>query len=390
MKRLFAAAAAVFCVLAFSITASAVEVGEVSAKGAILTTDDGQVLFEQNADASYPPASVTKIMTMLLTMEAVDSGKVSLEDTITASAHAAEMGGSQIYLKEGEQMSLDDMLKSIAVASANDAAVAVAEHLGGSEAAFVSMMNDRAAALGCTGTTFVNPNGLDTDGEETKTTARDLALISQELLKHDKILEYTSIWMDTVRNGEFGLANTNKMLKLYDGMIGLKTGYTSTAGYCISAVAERDGMRLIAVVLGEPDKDSRNSDIAAMLNYGFANYAMAEILEEGQELGSVAVEMGLQDSVAAELKDDTAILLEKAAADGITREIKLESRVQAPVQAGDKLGEVILLNDGEEMERREIVAAESVERKGVSEIFRDLLSYLVMKKQMSWENLTGL
>lgn len=384
MKRWFAAAAAVFCVLAVSITASAVEVGEIHAKGAILTTEDGQVLFEQNADASYPPASVTKIMTMLLTMEAADSGKASLEDTVTASAHAAEMGGSQIYLKEGEQMSLDDMLKSIAVASANDAAVAVAEHLGGSEEAFVSMMNDRAAALGCTGTTFVNPNGLDTDGEETKTTARDLALISQELLKHEKILDYTSIWMDTVRNGEFGLANTNKMLKLYDGMIGLKTGYTSTAGYCISAVAERDGMRLIAVVLGEPDKDSRNGDITALLNYGFANYAVAEILEEGQELGDVTVELGMQDSVQAKLKDDTAILLEKSAAEGLTREIQLKEHVSAPVQAGDVLGEVILLQDGEELERREIVAADSVERKGISDIFRDLLGYLLMKKQVSW------
>ncbi|MDD6612545.1 MAG: D-alanyl-D-alanine carboxypeptidase [Clostridiales bacterium] len=384
MKRWFAAAAAVFCVLAVSITASAVEVGEIHAKGAILTTEDGQVLFEQNADASYPPASVTKIMTMLLTMEAVDSGKASMEDIVTASAHAAEMGGSQIYLKEGEQMSLDDMLKSIAVASANDAAVAVAEHLGGSEDAFVSMMNDRAAALGCTGTTFVNPNGLDTDGEETKTTARDLALISQELLKHEHILDYTSIWMDTVRNGEFGLANTNKMLKLYDGMIGLKTGYTSTAGYCISAVAERDGMRLIAVVLGEPDKDSRNGDITAMLNYGFANYAVAEILEEGQELGDVAVELGIQDSVQAKLKDDTAILLEKSAAEGLTREIQLKEQVAAPVQAGDLLGEVILLRDGEELERRDIVAADSVERKGLSDIFRDLLGYLLMKKQVSW------
>ena len=384
MKRWFAAAAAVFCVLAVSITASAVEVGEIHAKGAILTTEDGQVLFEQNADASYPPASVTKIMTMLLTMEAVDSGKASMEDIVTASAHAAEMGGSQIYLKEGEQMSLDDMLKSIAVASANDAAVAVAEHLGGSEEAFVSMMNDRAAALGCTGTTFVNPNGLDTDGEETKTTARDLALISQELLKHEKILDYTSIWMDTVRNGEFGLANTNKMLKLYDGMIGLKTGYTSTAGYCISAVAERDGMRLIAVVLGEPDKDSRNGDITALLNYGFANYAVAEILEEGQELGDVTVELGMQDSVQAKLKDDTAILLEKSAAEGLTREIQLKEHVSAPVQAGDVLGEVILLQDGEELERREIVAADSVERKGISDIFRDLLGYLLMKKQVSW------
>lgn len=384
MKRLFAAAAAVFCVLMVSVTASAVEVGEIHAKGAILTTEDGQVLYEQNADESYPPASVTKIMTMLLAMEAIDSGKASLEDTVTASAHAAEMGGSQIYLKEGEQMSLDDMLKSIAVASANDAAVAVAEHLGGSEAAFVSMMNDRAAALGCTGTTFVNPNGLDTDGEETKITARDLARISQELLRHENILNYTSIWMDTVRNGEFGLANTNKMLKLYDGMIGLKTGYTSTAGYCISAVAERDGMRLIAVVLGEPDKESRNNDITAMLNYGFANYVVAEILEDGQKLDDVAVELGARDSVPVKLKDATAILLEKSEAEGLTREIQLKEQVSAPVQAGDSLGEVILLQDGKELERREIVAADTVERKGISDIFRDLLGYLLMKKQAVW------
>ncbi|MDO4286993.1 MAG: D-alanyl-D-alanine carboxypeptidase family protein [Eubacteriales bacterium] len=390
MKRLFAAAAAVICLLAVSASASAAELGEVHAKSAILTTDDGQTLFEQNADEVHPPASVTKIMTMLLIMEAVDSGKASLDDMVTASAHAAEMGGSQIYLKESEQMTLDDMLKSIAVASANDAAVAVAEHLGGSEAAFVSMMNDRAAALGCTGTTFVNPNGLDTDGEETKTTARDLALISQELLKHEKILEYTSIWMDTVRNGEFGLANTNKMLRLYDGMIGLKTGYTSTAGYCISAVAERDGMRLIAVVMGEPDKESRNADITAMLNYGFANYAMTEILEEGQELADVAVDMGLHDTVAAELADRTAILMEKAEAEGITREMNLEKRVQAPVQKGDKLGEVIIMSNGKEIDRREIVAAEDVDRKGISDIYRDLLSYLLMKKQIDWKNLTGL
>lgn len=383
MKRWFAAAAAIFCMLTVSMTASAVEVGEIHANGAILTTEDGQVLFEHNADASYPPASVTKIMTMLLTMEAIDSGKVSLDDMVTASAHAAEMGGSQIYLKEGEQMSLNDMLKSIAVASANDAAVAVAEHLGGSEQAFVSMMNDRATALGCTGTTFVNPNGLDTDGEETKTTARDLARISQELLKHKTILEYTSIWMDTIRNGEFGLANTNKMLKLYDGMIGLKTGYTSTAGYCISAVAERNGMRLIAVVLGEPDKESRNEDIAAMLNYGFANYAVEEILEEGQKLGDVRVELGIRNAVQTKLKDDTSILMEKSAAEGITRKIQLKESVSAPVQAGDVLGEVVLLQDGKELERREIVAADSVARKGISDIFRELLRYLVMKEPVN-------
>lgn len=381
MKRLLAAAAAVICLMAVSMTASAAELGEIKAKSAILTTEDGQVLFEQNADEVHPPASVTKIMTMLLTMEAIDSGKASLDDTVTASAHAAEMGGSQIYLKEGEQMTLDDMLKSIAVASANDAAVAVAEHLGGSEDAFVSMMNARAKELGCTGTEFVNPNGLDTDGEETKTTARDLALISAELLRHEKILEYTSIWMDTVRDGSFGLANTNKMLKLYDGMVGLKTGYTSTAGYCISAVAEKQGMRLIAVVLGEPDKDSRNSDITAMLNYGFANYSVAQILEEGQEPGSVPVEMGIQDTVRVQLADDSPLLLEKAAAEGLTREITLADSVQAPVQEGDVLGEVVLKNGDEEITRRQLTAAETIERKGISSIYRDLLGYLLMKQQ---------
>lgn len=382
MKRICMIGAVIGCLLAVSVPASAAELGEVKAKSAILTTDEGQVLFEQNADESLPPASVTKIMTMLLTMEAIDSGKASLDDLVTASAHAAEMGGSQIYLKEGEQMTLDEMLKSIAVASANDAAVAVAEHLGGSEQAFVSMMNERAKELGCTGTTFVNPNGLDTDGEETRTTAADLAKMSVELLKHDTILDYTSIWMDTIRDGAFGLANTNKMLRLYDGMIGLKTGYTSTAGYCISAVAERDGMRLIAVVLGEPDKDSRNADITAMLNYGFANYAMAEMMEDGQELERVPVELGMQQSVAVQLADDTPILLEKTKAEGLAREIALADSVQAPVKQGTKLGEIVLRCGDEEIARREIVAAETVERKGISAIYRDLLAYLLMKQQV--------
>ena len=217
--------------------------------------------------------------------------------------------------------------------------------------------------------------------EETRTTAADLAKISAELLRHEKILEYTSIWMDTVRDGAFGLANTNKMLRLYDGMIGLKTGYTSTAGYCISAVAERDGMRLIAVVLGEPDKESRNSDITAMLNYGFANYAMADILEDGQKLDSVPVELGMQSSVSVQLADDAPILMEKAGAEGLEREIIQENSVQAPVKQGEKLGEVVLRRGEEEIARRDIVAAEDVARKGISAIYRDLLAYLIMKRQ---------
>lgn len=353
----------------------------LQAKSAILVTETGQVLYEMNAEEQHPPASVTKIMTMLLTMEAVDSGKASLDDLVTASAHAAEMGGSQIYLKEGEQMTLNDMLKSIAVASANDAAVAVAEHLGGSEDSFVSMMNERAQQLGCTGTTFVNPNGLDTDGEETKTTARDLSLISVELLKHEKILEYTSIWMDTVRDGAFGLANTNKMLKLYDGMIGLKTGYTSTAGYCISAAAERDGMRLIAVVLGEPTKEARNADVTALLNYGYASYTVVPILTKDDTLPEVAVAWGTEQRVSAQLADDTPILMEKSAASEIRREVKIEETVSAPVEAGQKLGEVIVTQGDKELTRRDIVAADAVEKMGISAIYRELLTYLLMKNE---------
>ncbi|HBI63912.1 MAG TPA: D-alanyl-D-alanine carboxypeptidase [Clostridiales bacterium] len=380
-KHILAAAAVLIGVMVGSAAASAAELGELHAKSAILTTADGQVLYEQNADESLPPASVTKIMTMLLAMEAVDSGAASPDDMVTASAHAAEMGGSQIYLKEGEQMTLDDMLKSIAVASANDAAVAVAEHLGGSEEAFVAQMNARAKELGCTGTTFVNPNGLDTDGEETRTTARDLALISAELLRHEDILNYTSIWMDSIRDGAFGLANTNKMLRVYKGMIGLKTGYTSTAGFCISAVAERDGMRLIAVVLGEPDKESRNTDIAAMLNYGFANYVTVPMLEDGQELEPIPVEMGEKESVRVRLADETPLLMKKAEKEQLTRNIDLEEQVQAPVKEGQKMGELVLLRGKEELARRDIVAAEASPRRGLSAIYRGLLEQLLMKKQ---------
>ena len=379
MKRIGWIIAVFCCLTCVSVKASAAELGDVKAKSAVLMTEDGTVLFEQQADEPLPPASVTKIMTMLLVMEAVDSGKAGWDDSVTASAHAAEMGGSQIFLKENEQMTLRDMMKSIAVASANDAAVAVAEHLGGSEQAFVHSMNERAKELGCTGTTFVNPNGLDTDGEETRTTARDLGRISAELLRHEEILDYTGIWMDTVRDGTFGLANTNKMLRQYKGMQGLKTGYTSTAGYCISAVAQRDGTRLIAVVLGEPDKQARNADIAAMLNYGFANYTMTEILD-GTPLPPVAVDLGSKPAAAVKLKDDRPIFMEKTQAEQVRRTVKLQASAAAPVKKGDRLGEVILTYGDNQTERRAVIAAESVPKKTLSVIYRDLLLLFLMKK----------
>ena len=380
MKRL---GTAVMLCLFFTVTAQAAELPSINAKSAILMASDGTVLYESNADESLPPASVTKIMTMLLTMEASDDGRVTLEDKITASAHACSMGGTQIYLKEGEQLTLDEMLKSIAVGSANDAAVAVAEHLGGSEDGFVSMMNERAKELGCTGTTFVNPNGLDTDGEQTLTTARDIALMSQELMKHKKIFEYTTIWMDTVRNGTFQLANTNKLLRQYDGLTGLKTGYTSTAGFCISATAKRDNMELIAVVMAEPDKESRNADITAMLNYGFAGYTMAPILQDGDTLPTLPVSLGKKQEIALELSDDTPVLLEKTKAANVGYKLNLDSSIAAPVEAGTKVGEIVLTADGEEIARRSILTAETAEKKGISDIYRDLLRVLLMKQEQT-------
>lgn len=376
MKRM---GLAVLLGLCLTVKAQAAELPDGSAKSAILMASDGTVLYESNADESLPPASVTKIMTMLLTMEALDAGRVQLTDMVTASANACSMGGTQIYLKEGEQMTLDDMLKSIAIGSANDAAVAVAEHLGGSEEGFVAMMNERAAELGCTGTTFVNPNGLDTDGEQTLTTARDLALISRELMKHEKIYDYTTTWMDTVRDGAFQLANTNKMLRQYEGMTGLKTGYTSTAGFCISATAQRDGMDLIAVVMGEPDKESRNADITAMLNYGFAGYGMVPILSETDVLPSAAVTLGKKDRVSVALSDDTPVLMTKDQAGTVERQIQMEEQLSAPVEPGTKVGEVVLVSNGEEVARRDILTAEEAEKKGISDVYRDLLRILLMK-----------
>lgn len=377
MKRMMGAALLALC-LCWG-TAQAAELPEGSAKSAILMAPDGSVLYENNADEPLQPASVTKIMTMLLTLEAVDSGQASLEDMVTASANAASMGGTQIFLKEGEQLSLQDMLKSIAVASANDAAVAVAEHLAGSEEGFVQRMNERAAQLGCTGTTFVNPNGLDADGQKTQTTARDLALISKELIQHEAIFDYTTIWMDSIRDGQFELANTNKLLRKYDGLVGLKTGYTSEAGFCISAVAKRDDLMLIAVVLGEPDKESRNTDITNMLNYGFSNYAMAPVLEEGTALDAIPVTLGQQAYVGVRLEDDTPVLLKKEQAQQLTRSIELRPQLEAPVQAGDAVGEVVLKSGDTEVARRAVVAAQSVEKKGIPQLWLELAEYILMK-----------
>ena len=244
-------------------------------KSAILMeASTGKVLFEQNADEALPPASVTKVMTLLLVMEAIADGRIAYGDMVTASAHACSMGGSQIYLKEGEQMSVEDMLKSVVIASANDAAVALAEHIWGTEEAFVEQMNRRALELGMNNTHFENTNGLDDTTTAHLTSARDIALMSRALLAHPKITEYSSIWLDTIRDGAFGLTNTNRLVRFYPGATGLKTGSTAKAGFCVSATATRDGMNLICVIMGAESRDIRNASATSLLDFGFANYTL--------------------------------------------------------------------------------------------------------------------
>ena len=343
--------------------AGAVEL-DVEGKSAVLMdTATGTILYEKNAHEKLAPASVTKVMTMLLIMEAVDSGKIGWNDMVTASEAAAAKGGSQIYLKVGETMSVSDMVKSIAVSSANDCACAMAEYLYGSEAAFVDAMNTRAQELGMKDTNFVNCTGLDdgADAQNHKTSAYDIALMSRELLvKHPDIKKFTTIWMDTVRNGEFGLSNTNKLIRFYSGATGLKTGFTSGAGYCLSATAEREGMELIAVVMGCETSNIRNAACKAMLDYGFANYAV--IAPEMEGVPAVPVRLGTADSITLVPGETGKILIDKALKSGITTELALETEVTAPVAPGQQLGTLTIRSGEQILSRVPLVAQVEVPR----------------------------
>ena len=313
---------------------------DVGGKSALLMdVATGTVLYENNAHEPLAPASVTKVMTMLLIMEAVDSGKIGWDDQVVASEAAAAKGGSQIYLKVGETMSVAEMVKSIAVSSANDCACAMAEHIAGSESAFVDMMNTRAKELGMNDTNFVNCTGLD-DGEDAeahKTSAYDIAVMSRQLLKeHPDIKQYTTIWMDTVRDGQFGLSNTNKLVRFYSGATGLKTGFTSGAGYCLSASAQRDEMELVAVVMGCETSAQRFAACKSMLDYGFANYAVVHPALEAP--ATVAVKLGTEDRVNAVPAQQSALLIEKGQKNLINIHTEMEEEVTAPVSKGQRLG----------------------------------------------------
>ena len=342
----------------------------VEAKSALLMdTATGTVLYEQNAHTPLAPASVTKVMTLLLIMEAIDSGRLGWDDPVTASETAAAKGGSQIYLKVGETMSVRDMVKSIAVSSANDCACAMAEHIAGTEAAFVEKMNQRAAQLGMENTHFVNCTGLD-DGEaakEHRTTAYDIALMSRELLKnHPDITGYTTIWMDSVRDGAFGLSNTNKMVRFYPGCTGLKTGFTSGAGYCLSASAQRDGLELVAVVMGCETSQKRFAACKAMLDYGFGGFAL--VAPEVPE-GSVPVKLGVSSVAEAVPGEETAFLIDKGQRDQVTTRVELLPEITAPVSKGQRLGTMTVQVGEQVLAQIPLVAKEPVARLTFWELF---------------------
>ena len=331
----------VFSLLAaFALCVSAAAAGPaVSCPSALLMEKQtGTVLFAQDEHTPREPASVTKIMTLLLVMEAIDSGALSYDDVVTGSAHAAGMGGSQIWLKENEQMTVRDLLKAVCIVSGNDAAVALAEHLAGSEDAFVERMNARAQELGMNDTHFVNCTGLPAAGH--LTSACDIALMSRELiLHHPDIRQFTTVWMDSLRGGESMLVNTNKLIRFYDGATGLKTGSTGSAGYCLSATAEKNGMELIAVVLKGKTSDERFSDAKSLLNYGFSTWSLVTVTPD-EVLPPVPVMLGVCGTVQPVLTSENTLLVEKTLANGLTKEVALAESVAAPVYAGDTLGQL--------------------------------------------------
>lgn len=344
----------------------------VEAKAHILIEHStGRVLAENNADEKLPIASVTKIMTMLLIMEAVDSGAVTLDDMVPVSENAMSYGGSTMFLEAGEQLSVNDMLKGIAVASANDGCVAIAEFLAGSESAFVDRMNEKAKALGMTNTHFVNTNGLDEEGHYSS--ARDVATMSRELLNHPKITEYTSIWTDELRDGKFQLANTNKLVRFYSGANGLKTGSTSQALCCLSAAAKRDDMQLIAVVLGSPTSEKRFSSAKKLLDYGFAGYKIIELTAADEEICDAGIINGTQDTVNAVSKDKKTLLCEKANSSEAQRRVFINDNITAPVNKGDIVGYMEFTIGDNVVEKVELTAQNSIDKKGYFRVFRDLV-----------------
>ena len=365
--------------VSFNVGTLAVNEGEIqiNAKAAVLMdASTGEVLYSFNENEKLYPASVTKIMPLLLFMEALDSGKISLEDTVTASPTAASKGGSQIWLKEGEQMTVDELLRATAIASANDACTALGEHIAGSEVGFVKMMNDRAKELGMTNTNFVNCSGLDDDTTEHLTTAYDIALMSKELLSHERVKTYTTVWMDSLRNGETQLVNTNKLVRFYSGTTGLKTGTTSKAGYCLSASAERDGLHLIAVVMGAENSNERFEGAKAMLNWGFANFETVTPQIDSSLFGQVEVIRGVKESIKPIITGVKPITLKAGEKSQLKTEINICESVEAPVENNQILGTVILKIADKEIAKYNLINENFVDKTNIGHIMVRILCSL--------------
>ena len=342
----------------------------------LMEASTGRVLYEKNADEALPPASVTKIMTLLLVMEAIDAGKIGLDDMVPVSEHAASMGGSQVYLKVGEEMSVEEMIKCVVIASANDCAAALAEFVAGSEDAFVAQMNARAEALGMENTHFENTNGLDDTVRNHVISARDIAVMSRELIRHELILKYSSIWMDTIRNGAFGLTNTNRLVRFYSGANGLKTGSTAKAKFCISATAKRDGMQLIAVIMAAPTRDVRNNEAKQLLDFGFANYGV--YTDDGGTPAPIRATGGVSDFCALRC-DGISAVLEKEKIAKITKRLDLPEFVRCPVRAGDVLGRMIYECDGEVVGAADVRAENDIDEIGFWGLFARILGGFCLK-----------
>lgn len=348
---------------------------EIKAKSVFLIEPfSGQVLYESNADEQLPPASITKIMSLLLVMEAIDRGSLSTEDIITASEHSCSMGGSQIWLEPGEAMSVDDLLKAACIASANDATVALGEAIAGSEEGFVAMMNKRAEELGMTSTAFVNCTGLDADGHIT--TARDVGIMSAELIKHPLIKSYSTVWMDTLRDGKSELVNTNRLVRFYSGTTGLKTGTTSQAGYCLSASAERNGMELIAVVMGGETSNDRFNGAKKLLDYGFANYSYIAVAPKLPEKFSIPVKGGVKKSVNITAGSHIGVLMLKNEASELTQQLIAEKSLTAPIKKGDNAGSIEIKKGDEAVGVIELYTAEGIEEKNILTVLKWLLADL--------------
>lgn len=365
----------IFMVVAMLFTTTVFAKGDVmnlSCKSALLMDfATGTVLYENNAHEKLPMANVTKIMTMLLAMEAIDSGKMGYDDMITGSAYAKSMGGSTIFLDEGESLSVSDILKGIAVASGNDAAVAMAEHIAGSAPAFVEMMNKRAAELDMKNTNFVNCNGLDAEGHYS--TAYDIALMSRELLKHPDIHKFTTIWMDSLRNGAFTLSNTNKLVRFYDGCTGLKTGSTDKALFCISATAKRNDLHLISVIMAAPTSKQRQADASSLLNYGFSNYSAKSIVKKGEIVKDIKIDKGTEKSCTLVCENDITSLSKKGEDKKYRKEYVLKKSVKAPVKKGDKAGELVCYDGKTEVGRTNLLYEKSIKKMTVTYSYGNII-----------------